>query len=450
MQVALLGHGVAADIGDAARLECAGGFEELGGGAGARRVDGKDIDPLVVVGGVQDVIGGVVGHKPSAAGEAVELGIATCVGNARRVALHAEQHNADTSVLGILRGAQTDGAATAVSVHKNVTLLQVHAVNRELIEQLGLLRIGLVERGGGDIELAAEQLVAHAFGAIDDTSLLTQDGIAGATVDVLSDGDDMRIKRRDGFKELLRMRQVALSGHEGDHNLVGAPAAANDGIAKQPQMLVFVKGRNMQTFGLASDAVENLTSARRLDRAFRNSNDPVRPTFKKAAADSALFAGSKRSGSLMTKTTRRRILARVAQGNTHTANGINGNTLALTELSKQLLHSSLLGRQLLLIRTIERRAPTASFHDRTGRLGVHNLTRRRNRIFMRALGASLRCLILAPTRTGALGLSLALGRLTLRILRRLGFRRRFFLLRPLSRLDQSTTSLTLRTRFCHQ
>ena len=94
-----------------------------------------------------------------------------------RVALHAEQHNADALVLGILRGAQTDGAATTVSVHKNVTLLQVHAVNRELIEQLGLLRIGLVERGGGDIELAAEQLVAHAFGAIDDTSLLTQDGI---------------------------------------------------------------------------------------------------------------------------------------------------------------------------------------------------------------------------------------------------------------------------------
>lgn len=30
VQVALLGHGVTADIGDAARLECAGGFEELG------------------------------------------------------------------------------------------------------------------------------------------------------------------------------------------------------------------------------------------------------------------------------------------------------------------------------------------------------------------------------------------------------------------------------------
>ena len=52
VQVALLGHGVAADIGDAARLKCAGSFEELGGRAGARRVDGKDIDPLVVVGGV--------------------------------------------------------------------------------------------------------------------------------------------------------------------------------------------------------------------------------------------------------------------------------------------------------------------------------------------------------------------------------------------------------------
>ena len=152
----------------------------------------------------------------------------------------------------------------------------------------------------------------------------------------------------------------------------------------------------------------------------------------------------------MTKTTRRRIPARVAQGNTHTANGINGNTFALTELSKQLLHSSLLGRQLLLIRTIERRAPTASFHDRTGRLGVHSLTRRRNRTFMRTLGASLRRLIPIPTRARTLGFSPALGRFAFFSFRRLGFRRRFRLLRPLSRLDQSTTSLTLRTRFCHE
>ena len=47
-----MGHGGAADIGDAARLKCAGSFEELGGRAGARRIDGKDIDPFVVVGGI--------------------------------------------------------------------------------------------------------------------------------------------------------------------------------------------------------------------------------------------------------------------------------------------------------------------------------------------------------------------------------------------------------------
>ena len=255
----------------------------------------------------------------------------------------------------------------------------------------------------------------------------------------------MRIEYGDSLKELLRMRQVALSGHEGDHNLVGAPAAANDGIAKQSQMLVFVKGGNMQTFGLASDAVENLTSARRLNGAFGNGDDFVRPTFKKAAADSALFAGSKRSGSLMTKTTRRRIFTRVSQGDSHTANGVDANALALAELSKQLLHSSLLGRQLLLIRTIECRTPTTSFHDRTGRLGIHGLTRRLSRILARAFGANVRRLIPALTRARTLGLNLAL-----RILRRLGFLRRFFLFRPLSRLDQSTTSLTLRTRFCHE
>lgn len=74
VQVALLGHGIAADIGDTARLKCAGGLKKLGRGAGARRVDGENVNALVVIGSVQDVIGGVVGHKPSAAGEAVELG----------------------------------------------------------------------------------------------------------------------------------------------------------------------------------------------------------------------------------------------------------------------------------------------------------------------------------------------------------------------------------------
>ena len=152
----------------------------------------------------------------------------------------------------------------------------------------------------------------------------------------------------------------------------------------------------------------------------------------------------------MTKTTRRRIFTRVAQGDAHTANGVDANTLALAKSSKKLLHSSLLGGELLLIRTIERRTPTASFHDGTRRLGVHSLTRRRNPIFMRALGASLRRFIPASTRVRTLGLSSALGRFAFCSFRRLGFRRRFLLLRPLSRLDQSTTSLTLRTRFCHE
>ena len=84
--------------------------------------------------------------------------------------------------------------------------MQIHAVDSELIEQFGLLWVGLVERGGGDVEFAAEQLIAHAFGAIDDTSLLTQDGVTGTAIDILGNGDDMRIECRDGLKELLRMR----------------------------------------------------------------------------------------------------------------------------------------------------------------------------------------------------------------------------------------------------
>ena len=139
----------------------------------------------------------------------------------------------------------------------------------------------------------------------------------------------MRIECGDSLKELLRMRQVALSGHERDHDLIGTPAAADDGIAKQTKMLVLIKGGNMQPLSFACDAVENLTGARCLDRAFGNSNDSVRAALKETATDGALLTGSKGSGSLMTKATRRRIFTRVAQGDPHTANGVDANTLAL-------------------------------------------------------------------------------------------------------------------------
>ena len=142
----------------------------------------------------------------------------------------------------------------------------------------------------------------------------------------------------------------------------------------------------MQPLSFACDAVENLTGARCLDGAFGYGNDLVRAALKETATDSALLTGSKGSGGLMTKATRRRIFARVAQGDTHTTNRIYSNAFTLTKRSKKLLHSSLLGRQLLLIRTIERRAPTASFHGGTRRLGINGLARRRNRILIRALG----------------------------------------------------------------
>ena len=215
------------------------------------------------------------------------------------------------------------------------------------------------------------------------------------------------------------MRQVALGGYESDHDLVGAPTAANDGIAKQTEMLVFVKGGDVQALSLTRDAVKNLARTGSLDRALGNGDDLVRAALKKATSDSALLAGSKGGGSLMTKTTRRRILARVAQGDTHTTNRIDGNTLTLAKRGKKLLHSSLLGGELLFIRTIDRRASATSFHDGTRRLGVHSLARGRNLILMRALGASLRCLVSASTRTGTLGLSLALGRLAFCSVRRL-------------------------------
>ena len=66
----------------------------------------------------------------------------------------------------------------------------------------------------------------------------------------------------------------------------------------------------MQPLSFACDAVENLTGARCLDGAFGCGNDFVRAALKETATDGALLTGSKGSGSLMTKATRRRIFAR--------------------------------------------------------------------------------------------------------------------------------------------
>ena len=115
------------------------------------------------------------------------------------------------------------------------------------------------------------------------------------------------------------------------------------------------------------DAVENLAGARCLDRAFGNGNDLVRAALKETAADSALLTRSKRSGSLMTKTARRRILARVAQGDTHTTNGVDSNALTLAKRGKKLLHSRLLSCQLLFVRTIG--CPPQAFMIEQGDLG---------------------------------------------------------------------------------
>ena len=76
----------------------------------------------------------------------------------------------------------------------------------------------------------------------------------------------------------------------------------------------------MQPLGFACDAVENLTGTRCLDRTLRYGNDLVRAALKETATDSTLLTGSKGSGGLMAKTARRRIFARVAQGDTHATN----------------------------------------------------------------------------------------------------------------------------------
>ena len=270
---------------------------------------------------------------------------------------------------------------------------------------------------------------------MDDAGLLAQDGIAGTAVDILGNGDDMRIECGDGLKELLRVRQIALGGHERNHDLIGTPTATNDGIAKQTKMLVFVKGGNMQPLSFASDAIKNLTSPGSLNRTLGHGNNLVRTALKEATANGTLLTRSKGGRSLMAKTTRRRILTGVAQGDTHAANGINDDALALTKLGKQLFHGSLLGSELLLIRTIKRRAPTTSLHDGTRRFGIHGFTSRLSRILMRALSASRRFLASTLTSARTLVLCLALVGFTLRILSRLRFLRSLFLLRPLSRLD---------------
>ena len=134
------------------------------------------------------------------------------------VALHAKQHNTDALVLGGFGCAQADSSTTAIGIHEYVALLQVHAVNRELIEQLGLLRVGLVERGG---EISNSQPSSWSrMHSAPYTMRVSSPRMAlpGRPLMFWATVTMCGLKCGDSLKELLRMRQVALSGHERNHD----------------------------------------------------------------------------------------------------------------------------------------------------------------------------------------------------------------------------------------
>ncbi len=329
----------------------------------------------MVLGGVEHVVGRVVLNKPGAGCESVELGVLAGIDHAGGVALHAKEHDARTRSLGCLGGAKPDGAAAAVGVHEHVSVAQVHAFDRDAVEQLGLLGVRLVERGGGDVERAAEELVAQGLLAADDARLAPEDGVGHAAVDVLGHADDPLVDGEDAVEEFLGMRKVALRGHDREHERVGLPAGAQHGVAQKARVRVFAVGGDAQALRQLGDGVEDAARALGLHGARGDADDVVRAALEEAAAHGTVLAGGKGGRRLVTEGAGRRVLAGIAQGGAHAADGADFDLRLLAEFRKELLHGSLFTRELLFVGEIQPLAAAAIVHDRAGARCVAALIR---------------------------------------------------------------------------
>ena len=77
------------------------------------------------------------------------------------VALHAD----DLPCVG--RGAQADGADTAIGIHHGLLAGQLGGVQRGAVQYLGLPGVDLVKTAGGNGKLQPAQRVQHKAGAVE-------------------------------------------------------------------------------------------------------------------------------------------------------------------------------------------------------------------------------------------------------------------------------------------
>ena len=186
----------------------------------------------------------------------------------------------------------------------------------------------------------------------------------------MGQADDARVDARHGIEELLGTGQVALGGHEGEHELIGAPAGTEHGVAQEPGVSVFVVSGNLVLLGYARDLVEDASCLGRLDRAGGHVDDLVRSALEEATAYGAVRAGRERRCRLVAECARSWVLAAIAEGDAHAADGRDLDIGLFADVGKEFCHSRLLAHELLFIGEIEPFATPAFVHDGARGRGV--------------------------------------------------------------------------------
>ncbi len=231
-EIAGLRGGVATHIDDARHLQLQQLLDDVRVHAGARRVGDDDIRFPVL----RDELVGEdlrhIAHHELRVRDVVLRGVDLRI-------LHGGIHVLDADhPFGLVRHEIGNRARAGEKVINNLIFLNVSKLAHHLVEVVGLLAVGLVERLRADLELQ----VLHLFGDVILTGIeverQVEDGVIELGVDDEGQRGDFREPLHEGGEHVLHLLVVFRDDEH--HHQVASGGGADDEVAQQPFLLARV------------------------------------------------------------------------------------------------------------------------------------------------------------------------------------------------------------------
>lgn len=222
-EVAGLRGGVAAHVDDGFGLGAEDGVDHVGVHAGARRVDDHHVG-LAVFG--YEVVGENVLHvagKEEGVGYAVYLGVEACVVDGFGDVLDAHD------LRGLAADEVGDCAGAGIEVVDEFVATETGEVADDLVELVGLCRIGLIERLWPDAEAQAFHLLLYVRASGTEHYLLVGDGVVDLGVYHGHQRCDLWELGGDGVGEGFEVVGTVVADNDNQHNLARGGCAHHHG-----------------------------------------------------------------------------------------------------------------------------------------------------------------------------------------------------------------------------